>query len=173
MAEKTKFIKAAEFFHEHAGASGKFVNGAVVFIDNLLGNIGKLLSTGIIIFTAIIIWYGFWGQVRSVRDLPVTELKSMSQQEQLAYFEERRGAYKGALESASAPLATLVGVVTIMVGVGLTLQKWKKGGTPEQPDQQQVAEVMPIQVSNLPTPANPVITQVLTQEDGNKTIISY
>jgi len=144
-----KFIDA---FHEHAGAAGKLLNGCVTFLNNILGNIGKLLSTLIICFTVWVIYQGFAGQIKNVRELPLSKIETMTQQEQLTYFEERRSAYKGALESASAPLATLVGVVVAVVGVGMTFQKFR---------------------GNLPSPMNPVISQTVTQEDGNKTTITY
>lgn len=142
-----------EIIHSGFHLLGEFLNGFIVFLNSALGNIGKLLSTGIIIFTAYIIWVAFHGQIDNM--IPLPDLHKTSTDELIKIFELRRAVYKGAIESVAGPLATLVGAVVSVIGIGITVQKFinktdtttgQNTTTVEQdqviiPNQQKVAQV--------------------------------
>ena len=120
--ENRQNSKAVEIIHTLFHLLGGFLNGFIVFLNSALGNIGKLLSTGIIVFTAYLIWVAFYGQISNI--VPLPDIHKTSPDDLIKIFELRRAVYKGAIESVSGPLATLVGAVVSVIGIGITVQKF-------------------------------------------------
>lgn len=150
-----KMTQAAGVFKEGAEAVGTVLNGIVTFTNNILGNIGKVLSTGIIIFSAFIVWKAFWGQVESARTASAQEISHMTAEQAVVYFNERRTAYRDAITSISAPLATLAGVIPVIMAMGLMFKKWSetKNGNGGSETTTPPAEVQTVQTPVVPEQA--------------------
>lgn len=105
---------------------GAAVNGIFVFINTALKNIGKLLSTGVVLFTIYLIWIAFSGQIENIPERPGIE-ESKANPELLAKsLTERRDAYANAITSVAAPLATLAGIVPTIIGIGMMVNKLRR-----------------------------------------------
>ncbi len=114
--------KSVQQLHSIFGLVGGLLNGIIVFLNTALGNIGKLLSTAVIIFTMYLIWRAFHGQLDGISLMP--DISKMSGDDLAKALELRRNIYKGAIESVSGPLATLCGAVVSVIGIGITVQKF-------------------------------------------------
>ena len=106
--------------------AGGIVNSLFVFLNTSLGNTGKLLSTLIILFTAMLVGWAFFGQISNIPEVT----PGMKGQELINVLNIRRIAFKDAISSVSAPLATLVGVLTTIIGGGLVARRYMNGGRP-------------------------------------------
>jgi hypothetical protein len=138
--------KTVEKLHGFFSIFGGLVNGLIVFLNTALGNIGKLLSTAVILFTMYLIWRAFQGQIENI--IPFPDMSKVSGDELAKALELRRMVYKGAIESVSAPLATLCGAVVSVIGIGITVQKFidknKNGVDDRQETQTQPPVVAPV-----------------------------
>lgn len=81
----------------------ELLNGFIRFLNLILKDIGKILSTFVILFCVWIIWRGFTGQIN-------------------AKDEAERQAAKQAIESVSPAVATIIGVVPTIIGAGMIVQ---------------------------------------------------
>ena len=102
-----------------AGLSGDVVNSIFIFLNNALGRTGKLLSTMVIVFAMFLISYSFYGQIENIPDVtPDMDIKTKIQ-----VMDARRTAFKEAITSISTPLATLAGIIPVIVGGGLIMRR--------------------------------------------------
>lgn len=137
---------------EYAIAGGRVANIGITFFATMLGNTGKLLSFGITLLVAIITWMGFynqmkmgWAYIKNAGGL--THLKPQDIQFVATIFQN-------ATSSVAIIAGVLVSVVTVIIGVGLTVKKWGELQQ-QQVDNQQSGVSAGVSV-NIPMSSTPV-----------------